>query len=278
MDQCSSVVELTISCNNLPDMDIISKSDPMCVVFLKHPTLNSWKEIGRTETVWDNLNPEFSRKITLTYMFEQRQQLRFELYDIDSDSTDLSKHDFLGRLDVTLGEIVATSSFQHFVRPLSDGPKQGIQATIKILAEEVSSCKEEFNLKFDAQCLPTGWFSQNAFFYEIHKSMEHTNFNMVYRSPVVKSHGGNCGWHQVTLNTYSLCNGDFDRNIKLTLKKFKSNGSHKVIGEYQTNIRNMVDVMNSGDKMAMKFGKSTFRLCYLSKGSHASFLDFIKIG
>ena len=89
-------VEVTVSARNLLDMDVISKSDPMCVLFLKTFSSGEYKEVGRTEVIWNTLNPDFVKKFVLDYFFEQSQKLKFELYDIDSVSRDLSKHDFLG--------------------------------------------------------------------------------------------------------------------------------------------------------------------------------------
>ena len=69
-----------------------------------------WVETNRTEVIQDNLNPEFSKKITLDYRFETQQKLKFEVYDSDSASTKLSDHDFIGQVSTTLGEIVGASS------------------------------------------------------------------------------------------------------------------------------------------------------------------------
>jgi hypothetical protein len=40
---CVSRVQLNISCKNLLDKDVMSKSDPMCVVMLLKN--NSWEEV-----------------------------------------------------------------------------------------------------------------------------------------------------------------------------------------------------------------------------------------
>ena len=40
-------------------MDLFSLSDPMIVVYLKSE--NEWTYIGRTEVIWDNLNPKFTK-------------------------------------------------------------------------------------------------------------------------------------------------------------------------------------------------------------------------
>merc|ERR1712183_867745 len=71
--------------------------------------------IGSFITTLDNLQSVFhqggSRQIPLIsdeYRFEERQQIKFEIYDSDSSSSNLSAHDFLGSLECSVGEIVST--------------------------------------------------------------------------------------------------------------------------------------------------------------------------
>ena len=52
-------VKLYLSGRNLKDLDMFSKSDPVCIVFEKAQTGNEWFEIGRTEYIKDDLNPDF---------------------------------------------------------------------------------------------------------------------------------------------------------------------------------------------------------------------------
>ena len=49
-------VELLISCTDLANLDLFSKTDPMCVLFVKQ--FGQWKEYGRTEAVLDTLHPK----------------------------------------------------------------------------------------------------------------------------------------------------------------------------------------------------------------------------
>jgi Ca2+-dependent lipid-binding protein len=90
----TSTLELTVKCENLCDKDVFSKSDPFCVMFIKKG--GHWYELGRTETVTDNLSPEWQKKFVVEYSFEERQEVKFEVYDTDSNSSKLSQHDFLG--------------------------------------------------------------------------------------------------------------------------------------------------------------------------------------
>lgn len=124
----------------------------MCVLFVKEFGRDKWVEFGRTEIIWNNLNPEWAKKFLINYFFEERQQLKFEVfvlafyrlfschrmrnitfsrYDIDTDSPDLKQHDFLGSLECTLGEIVSRGKLE---RPLVGGPKQNFGKIISTVA------------------------------------------------------------------------------------------------------------------------------------------------
>ena len=36
-------------------------------------------QFGRTEVIWNNLNPSFVKKFVLEYFFEESQKLRFDV-------------------------------------------------------------------------------------------------------------------------------------------------------------------------------------------------------
>ena len=47
----STTVELSLSCANLRNADLFSKSDPFLIIQLKVPKSQSWTEIFRSETI-----------------------------------------------------------------------------------------------------------------------------------------------------------------------------------------------------------------------------------
>ena len=49
-------MELLVSCTDLANLDIFTKTDPMCVLFVKQ--FGQWKEYGRTEAIRSTLNPK----------------------------------------------------------------------------------------------------------------------------------------------------------------------------------------------------------------------------
>ena len=77
----TSNVELSISCENLADLDLFSKSDPFCVLYMKDG--DRWMLVDKTETIDNTLNPIFEKKFLMQFRFEERQLLRFSVYDRD---------------------------------------------------------------------------------------------------------------------------------------------------------------------------------------------------
>lgn len=66
-------------------MDTFSKSDPYVILYVQRN--NKWAEYGRTETIMDNLNPNFSKTFIIEYFFECKQPLRFEVNDYDGKNS-----------------------------------------------------------------------------------------------------------------------------------------------------------------------------------------------
>lgn len=94
----SNKLSIGFKCENLPNMDTMSYSDPFCVLFKQAG--NMWQQIGKTEIIHDNLNPEFVTKTMVDFHFEQQEVFKVEVYDSDDDKAkNLAAHDFIGALE-----------------------------------------------------------------------------------------------------------------------------------------------------------------------------------
>lgn len=92
-------IELRFAATGLANKDFLSLSDPFLVCHTVRNGLPS-TEIGRTETVQDDLNPVWATTISFDYSPADAQSyaLLIDIFDRDSvTSESLSKHDFLGR-------------------------------------------------------------------------------------------------------------------------------------------------------------------------------------
>ena len=115
-------VNLFVSGRNLKNLDAFSRSDPRCILFEK--TGNSWSKVGETETINNNLNPDFQTSFTVDYFFEKTQHFRFCF--IDSDNSSGSDYDEIGDIEVTMGQLMGARR-QVFEGELTrKGQKRGI--------------------------------------------------------------------------------------------------------------------------------------------------------
>ncbi|POI36011.1 hypothetical protein CIB84_000236 [Bambusicola thoracicus] len=203
MAQCVSRVQLSVNCRRLLDRDVGSKSDPLCV--LLQDVGGCWAELDRTERIKNCQDPEFSKKLLVDYYFEKVQKLKFGVYDIDNKSAELSDDDFLGGMECTLGQIVSSSVF---TRPLElkEGKPAG-KGTITITAEEIKDTRV-VNLEIEARNLD---------------------------KKVVKNNLSPC-WRRFSVPLQTFCGGDLNKPIKVQCSDHDSDGSHDLIGVFETNL------------------------------------------
>ena len=63
---------------------------------------------------------------------------------------------------------------------------------------------------------------------------------MVHKTEHIKNNV-NPLWKKFFIPVRTLCNGDYDRNIKVECFDHNLNGSHKLIGEFFINVRQLVE-------------------------------------
>lgn len=222
----------------------------------------------------------------MNYFFEESQKLKFEVYDVDSKTSRLDAHDFIGRLEVTLGEIVGSPNGV-MKRPLK-GPvaKNG---DIIIRSEEMSNCKEIITLQFKANKLDKkDFFGKSDPYLEFQRSNEDGSFTVVHRTEVIKN-SLNPTWQPFTVPVKTLCNGDHARVIKVVCNDWNSDGSVDLIGEFTTTISeisrgpgssNQYSVVNPKKKERKKKYVDSGQVYLMSNKIEYqhTFLDYIQTG
>ncbi|XP_078249408.1 RNA-binding protein 12 isoform X5 [Pogona vitticeps] len=211
MAQCVTKVELSISCDNLIDKDVGSKSDPLCVL-LQNVGGDQWTELDRTEKIKNCQNPQFSKRLLIDYYFEKVQKLKFGMYDIDNKSYDLNDDDYLGGAECTLGQIVSSKTVTQPLM-LKKGKPAG-KGTITISAEEIKDTRI-VSLDVEARNLDKKDFlGKSDPFLEFYKQSDSGKWQLVFRSEV-------------------QCN-DYD-----------CDGSHDLIGTFETNLSQLQNASGS---------------------------------
>uniref|UniRef100_A0AAR2KGK0 C2 domain-containing protein n=1 Tax=Pygocentrus nattereri TaxID=42514 RepID=A0AAR2KGK0_PYGNA len=208
-----------------------------------------------TEVIDNTLNPEFVRKFILDYFFEERQNLRFDL-----------------RLEKPLGGI--------------PGKKCG---TIIVKAEELSNCRESVMMQFCGNKLDKkDFFGKSDPFLVFYRSNEDGTFTICHKTEVVKN-TLNPVWQAFKIPVRALCNGDYDRTIKIEVYDWDRDGSHDFIGEFSTSYRelsrgqsqfNVYEVTYCRIELQSYFLYSPLQVTLLSflVDIEVTFLDYIKGG
>uniref|UniRef100_A0A8C8DEJ2 C2 domain-containing protein n=1 Tax=Oncorhynchus tshawytscha TaxID=74940 RepID=A0A8C8DEJ2_ONCTS len=169
-----------------------------------HPLSRSLK-FGRTEVIENTLNPEFVRKFILDYFFEERQNLRFDL-----------------RMEKPMAGI--------------PGKKCG---NIIVKAEEMGNCRESVMMQFCGNKLDKkDFFGKSDPFLVFYRSNEDGTFTICHKTEVVKN-TLNPVWQAFKIPVRALCNGDYDRTIKIECYDWERDGSHDFIGEFTTSYREL---------------------------------------
>ncbi|XP_072234244.1 copine-3 isoform X2 [Leuresthes tenuis] len=284
--QCVTKVELTVSCENLLDKDIGSKSDPLCVLLMSSSN-SQWYEVDRTEKVQNCLRPKFAKKFVIDYYFEIVQKLKFGIYDIDNKTVDLSDDDFLGELECTLGQVVSSKKL---TRPLVLKNKTPAgKGTITITAEEIKD-NRVVNFEVEARKLDNkDFFGKSDPYLEFYKLADAGSWQLAHRTEVVKNNL-NPTWRPFRIPLQSLCGGDMDKSIKVECYDYDDDGSHDLIGTFETTMKRLQDAsrtspaefecMNSKKKQKKKGYKNSgivsVKLCKVVR--EYTFLDYIMGG
>ncbi|CAH2324355.1 copine-7 [Pelobates cultripes] len=233
---CVSKVELRVCCKNLLDRDTLNKSDPCAVLLMQ--SQGQWMEVDRTEVIKSNLNPVFSKVFTVDYYFEEVQKLRFEVYDIHGHcSIGARDDDFLGGVEITLGQIVAQKKITKGLF-LKYGKYAG-KSTITVISEEISGNNGYVELSFCARKLDDkDLFSKSDPFLEIYRINDDQSEQLVYRTEVVKNNL-NPVWEPFKVSLSSLCCCEEKRKLRCLVWDYDSRGKHDFIGEFYATFEEM---------------------------------------
>ncbi|CAD8128603.1 unnamed protein product [Paramecium sonneborni] len=214
-------LELFISCRGLANMDTFSKSDPFVIIYVKRN--NQWSEMGRTEIIQDNLNPNFAKTFIIEYYFECQQPLKFVCNDDDGNG----KFDFIGSAETTLANIAGARD-QLVMLNLTNGQKK--TGILVIRADQVRMINDKIIMQLSANNIPNTrflpWHSTSPFF-RLYRTRKDTNQQLlVYESEPIKS-SLKPQWKRLDIQSQKLCNGDYHMPIRVEIWDYRSSGTHE---------------------------------------------------
>lgn len=291
-----SQIELSLSASSLRDRDMLSKSDPMAVIYTKGRN-GRLEELGRTEVVSNSLNPTWITKVNVTYHFEVVQTLVFHVFDVDTQFHNvnvqmlkLDEQQFLGEASCALSQIVTRSDrlltldlAQHdeAAHPRSCG-KLTVHAeesiNSKITTEMIIRCSDLDNKDL---------FSKSDPFLVISKIAESGVPIPICKTEVIKDNLDPT-WKPVSLNIQQV--GSKDSPLIIECFNFNSNGKHDLIGKIQKSLVDLEQIHSSkngvnlylpaptGHDYHNKVLKSQLFVDKFSESVQYTFLDYLTGG
>ncbi|CAN1242117.1 Protein BONZAI 2 [Linum perenne] len=218
-----SQIELSFSATNLRDRDMISKSDPMVVVYTKGRD-GALTEAFRTEVILNSLNPSWIAKCTVTFQFEIVQTLVFRVYDIDTQFHNVDVK-IVTKPDRTLTlNLVQIEDPSH--------PKSCGQLIVH--AEECINSKTCTEMTLRCSDLENkDLFSKSDPFLLISRVVEGGKAIPVCKTEVIKN-DQNPTWKSIVLNIQQV--GSKDSPLLVQCFNFNNNGKHDLIGQAQNSL------------------------------------------
>jgi hypothetical protein len=209
---------------------------------------SSYQAIGKTEIVFDNLNPDFTTSFQLDFIFETHQHFKIEVRDIDDKIG--KKFENMGFVEFELASLMGSAQ-NMLIKDLSYNKKK--MGKVVVRSEKVS--QENYTLSFEprgSKLTNFGIFSSIKPMIEIYKpkltpqvkqflengdsdlkefkKMHVGDWIKVYQSPKMK--GKDAIFPYIKISSSKLCGGNMNLPIKVCLMNFKAAGNHKWKGEF----------------------------------------------
>jgi len=248
-------VQLSVKLSNLVKLDKHSNSDPIVIAKTREDKYSPWIEIGRTEIIANNQNPEFITKFKLDYHFEEIQYISFEAYDVDTDfsgdtkNVPLHKQDFQGGVEVLLSQIVGADGRGQWSAPLVGGADKGYiekalhhsrpKPHIHIRAEEQANVMALVTLELRAVDLePQNVLKKSDPFLRILRANEDGTWTPCFKTEV-KRQTNRPKWNVIHSSVQLLSNGDFERPLQFQCLDYHQSGSHELIGMCEASLSDL---------------------------------------
>ncbi|ORX82968.1 copine-8 [Anaeromyces robustus] len=254
-----SKVEIRISCKDLPKFDTFSKSDPKVFIFIekKNYTGNDvtslWEKIDSTEVVKNNENPVFTKSFFIDYYFEMIQNLRFVVFDMDSDSEEWAKNDYIGYVEKTLGDLISGSNKDVYTCDLLTSIPSGIKVNNSKARKVVKTPKlfvtihevnaSPYDMFFDisgSNLDKMDTFGKSDPFIVISRIEDNGSKVKVFETSVIKN-TLNPVWKNLEIAETVFNGGDPDKTLIFDVYDWDKNSENDLIGSFKTTSRMLFD-------------------------------------
>lgn len=240
-------VQLRIRCTHLKKLDVLSKSDPLAVVYVRPGPGAAYAEVGRTETLRDNSRPDFQKEITIDYYFNQLQELKFSIFDSDEKGQKLEP---IGHVETTLGKIMSAPGHRlvsKLEEPSHPGKDRG---TILVTAQPFDEGSvTTFQLQLRGQNLDKkDLLGKSDPFYRLFRKeqgvLDSHAWTKLVESEVVMSNL-NPLWKPFTITDTRLCGGDVALPLRIEVYDWDRASDPDLIGIAETSVGGLIEAQRN---------------------------------
>lgn len=235
-------VVVHISGERLADRDVMSKSDPFAVLYIRAARQSKYVELGRTETLKDTVNPRFVSSFELPYAFEQLQELRVAVYDRDSPSSDLRKHDFIGAAECALAQIVTSPGRCIKLNLVNAAARRRQCGFVSLTGEEVSTTKKMVYMDLGLRLAQRASDNVRRYFVISRHRDGGGGTIDVYRSEATRCADRRMRFKSVFVDGETLTRGDDHRELTIRFMedRGRSQDAHRLHSEITTCFADLV--------------------------------------
>eukprot|EP00542_Grammatophora_oceanica_P000374 CAMPEP_0194058144 /NCGR_PEP_ID=MMETSP0009_2-20130614/65318_1 /TAXON_ID=210454 /ORGANISM="Grammatophora oceanica, Strain CCMP 410" /LENGTH=258 /DNA_ID=CAMNT_0038708153 /DNA_START=77 /DNA_END=850 /DNA_ORIENTATION=- len=248
-------MQMTLRAESLKKVGLTRVGSPYATVVVTGGP-NEGKELGRTEVLENDLNPDWATIIFVEAESSVYMPIKIAVKDKKDDRVMAE-----GNFEVT--EIHESPGHQHFQQN-ENGSKVWAHVTQSIVGGVIGQFDFHFR-GLDIKNIEAGvlGLGRSDPFYEIcKKSSDLTNgvttWPVAYRSETIMDNL-NPYWKEGSLSLEALCYGDLEWPLKISVWDWQSKGRHRVIGEVETTIQDIVDHVtqrgNADREGALKLSK-----------------------
>lgn len=225
-------VELSLGCLDIPKMDLMTKSDPFCVIYTRNAS--GWEKLGTTETIQDTSACKWVWKLSVDET-TACSELKFELYDRDSNRDDLRDHDFIGSVE---GKVIASMldhgvAYQKFELERKDGKKSS--GWLSLTLDWLEKQDDNFDVAFDVSvdCHPR----RKLYYQLLRKCCDTPNYVLVSRSNVLDKKG--CRFEESKFSILEL--GGTTRQLRIELFEVLAFARCRNLGFVRTTVQELLE-------------------------------------
>ena len=266
-------VELFMACRKLTNKDFLSKSDPFIKIYMGTNPKNM-ALIGQTEMIKDNLNPNFAKSVLVEYIFELKQNIRFEVFDYDSPTS----AEYIGGVDTQVGAIVGAKNNTLIIDLHNKSSK--FAGKLIVRSEKISACRDHITWQWNAVKLMNtdGWFDKSDPLLRFFKQRGQ-EWLKVHETEVVMNNL-NPIWKNFNVRGDKLYGGDRSRPIRVECWDWEKSGNYQYIGDATFT---MLDVINGKREYELHHPKKkkktgTVKINTFSLQERPQFIDYIRGG